>query len=199
MLEDGDRLIDDVIHVGAGHVELFVRDHLFDKARIEIDEIARAAADMGQVLDGETKPARAGRAHHQPVMVARKMRVRELFGKLGVIDLVILPADPLLGHAGGAAGLEDVEGFALEWRGHPDFRLEVAQRFVRKMRKLQHVGGCRYFLARVEVFFGPVQPEWAAGFGAEMPGEDLAQMGIELVLGFFDGFGRDGCHAGLGG
>ena len=68
------------------------------------------------------------------------MLVGDLLAELGVIDLVIVPADALLRHAGRAAGLEDVEGLALERRRHPDLRLQVAQPFVLEVRELQHVG-----------------------------------------------------------
>jgi hypothetical protein len=66
VFEDHRGLIDDVLHVGLGFVELLVRDQLLHPARIEIDEIAGAAAHIGQMLDGEAQPARAGRSHHEP-------------------------------------------------------------------------------------------------------------------------------------
>ena len=42
-------------------------DELDHPARVEIDAEADAAAMMGQVLDRQTQPPRAGRAEHQPV------------------------------------------------------------------------------------------------------------------------------------
>ena len=91
------------------------------------------------MLDGEAQAARAGRAHHQPRAAARKMLVADLVGELLVIDLVVVPADALLRHAGGAAGFEDVEGLSLERRRHPHLRLQIAQPFVLEVRELQHV------------------------------------------------------------
>ena len=60
-------------------------------------------------------------------MIAREMRVGNLLAELGVIHLVIVPADALLGHASRAAGFKNVEGLAFELCGHPDLGLHVAQ------------------------------------------------------------------------
>ena len=73
---------------------------------------------------------------HQPRAAAREMLVGNFFGELAVIDLVIVPADALLGHAGGAAGFENVERAALVFLRHPDFGLQIAQPFVLEMREL---------------------------------------------------------------
>ena len=161
--------------------------HLLHPARIEVDEVARAAAHVGQVLDGEAQTARAGRAHHQPVMVARKMFVGDLLAELGVIDLVILPADALLGHAGGAAGLEDVERLALEFGGNPDLGLQVAQPFVLEVRKARDkVGEGFDFLRGIPArLFSPIEPERATGFRREMPAKDFACVSVELLLRLF--------------
>ena len=93
------------------------------------------------------------------------MVVRNLGRELLVIGLVIVPADALLGHAGGAAGFKNVEGAALEFRRHPDFGLQVAKRLVLEMRELQGLGKGLDFLARIEILLRPVQPIRAAGFG----------------------------------
>ena len=154
MLQNGHGLIDDVLHVGAGLVELLVGDDLLHEARIEIDEVARAAAHVGEMLDGEAQAARAGRAHHQPVVVAREMLVGDLLAELGVIDLVIVPADALLGHAGRAAGFENVERLALELRRHPDLGLQIAQPFVLEVRELRDdVGEGLDFLRGIRTVF----------------------------------------------
>src|SRR5688572_30203337 len=112
------------------------------------------------MLDGQTQSARPGWPHHEPVMITRKMFVGNLLRELAVIDLVILPADALLGHAGGAAGLENVEWLAFECLGHPDVRLQIPQPFILEMWKAEEVGKPLHFLCWVPVrLFGPVEPE----------------------------------------
>ena len=196
VLQDRHRLIDHVFHVGFGLVGLFVADDLFHPARIEIDKVTGAAAEIGEVLDGQTQPARAGRAHHQPRAAPRKMFVGNFSGEFLVVHLVIVPADALFGHAGGAAGLKNVERTSFELRRHPDFRLKVAQGFVLEMRKLQQVGERFDLFARVEMLLRPAEPERAAGLGREMPMNDFAQVGIQLFLRGFDG-GLVNGHKGL--
>ncbi len=193
MLHDGDGLVDDVGHVLLGDVELLLAEHEFHETRIQINEVARAAAEVGEVLDGEAQPARAGGADHDPRLAAREMLVVDLAAELLVVGLVVVPADALLGHAGGAAGLENVVRLALERRGHPDLGLEVAQGLVLEVRELEHVGRALHFLARVEVLLRPVEPVGASGVGAEMPRKDVAEVGVELGLGSGDGFGGNGC------
>ena len=53
MFQESDALVDHVIHVSARLLELFLRDHLFYPPRIQVDEITRAAAKVGQVFDGQ--------------------------------------------------------------------------------------------------------------------------------------------------
>ncbi len=97
-----------------------------------------------------------------------KCASESLGGELLVIDLVIVPADALLGHAGGAAGFKDVEGAALEFFGHPDFRLQVAQPFVLEMREALQAGEAFDFGGGIPAgLLGPIQPERAAGFRAK--------------------------------
>src|ERR1039458_9389792 len=115
---------------------------------------------------------------------AREMLIRELGRELLVVGLVIIPADALLGHAGGAAGFKDVVWASLVFRRHPDIWLELAQPFILKVREsCGEVGEGFDFLPRVPAGLpGPIEPEWAARFRREMPGNDLAHVGVELVL-----------------
>src|SRR6185369_1469838 len=55
------------------------------------------------------------------------------------------------------------------------------------MRKLQQIGKGFDLRPRVEIFLRPAEPERAAGLGREMPLNDFAQMGIELLLRGFNG------------
>ena len=146
----------------------------------------------GQIR-GEAQSARAGRADHQPRLAAWEMRVGNLFGELAVIDLVVVPANALFGHAGRAAGFENVERSALEFRRHPDFGLQIAQRVVLKVRKLgAEISEGSHFLARIETFLCPIEPERATALRREMPRDDFAQVGVELGLGRLDFGAGDG-------
>ena len=178
-------------HVLLGHVVLLVGEQLLHEARVEIDEVAGAAPDVGQVLDRQTQPARTGGSHHQPGAAAREVGVVDLVAEFRVIDLVVVPSDALLGHAGGAAGLENVEGLALELGRDPDLGLQVAQRFILEVRELQHVFEACDLLAGIPVLAGPIEPELAASGGVEVPLDDLQQVLVELGLGGGDGFRSD--------
>src|SRR5690606_21471721 len=102
---------------------------------IEVDEVARRAAEVGEVFDRQTQSPRAGRTDHQPVAALRKRRVAERCRELLVVGLVVIPTDALLRHAGGAAGLEDRVGTtvvsaryeALMWLGAQQFAVEVRE------------------------------------------------------------------------
>ena len=96
VFQDHHRLINDVVHVGAGLVKMFVADHLLDPARIQINEVTGTAANVREMFDREPQPARAGGPDHQPVMVSREVGVRQFFRELRVVHLVIVPADALL-------------------------------------------------------------------------------------------------------
>ena len=142
------------------------------------------------MLDGEAEPARSGGADHEPIVVAGEVGVTQRLGEGAVVDLVVVPADALLRHAGGAAGLEDAEGAAGVGLapGAPDFGLEVPQVLVLEVGEpgvevvegLDRLGGVPVLLA------GPVQPERAAGLGVEVPLHDFAHVGVERFLGLLD-------------
>ena len=122
---------------------------------------------------------------HQPGAAAREMCVGNFAGELLVIHLVIVPADALLGHAGGAAGFEDVEGPALDIFSAP--RLLAADRAAirpgnagKRWRSAKHLTSVAGIPAG---FFGPIQPEGRAGFRGKMPLDDFADVGVEFFLG----------------
>src|SRR6266545_2100880 len=192
VLQNRHRLVHHVFHVSFGLVGLFVADDLLHPARVEIDEVTGAAAEIGEVLDGQTQAARAGRTDHQPRSAPGKVFVGDFSGEFLVVHLVIVPADALLGHAGGAAGLKNVERSSLGFRWHPDFGLKVAQPFILKVREFHQVGEGLDFLARIEVLLRPIEPERAAGLRRKMPLDYFAQVGIESLLRGFDGGGVNG-------
>src|ERR1041385_3075277 len=99
-------------------------------------------------------------------MISREMRVGNFFREFAVIGFVIIPADALLGHAGGAAGFENVERFSFERGWNPNFRLEIAQPFILEMRKAQDIVEAFNFARGIPArLLRPIEPEWAAGFG----------------------------------
>src|ERR1051326_8236096 len=105
------------------------------------------------------------------------MSVGKFLRELTIIDLIIVPANALFGHAGGAAGFENIEGPSLKAFWHPDFIRQIAQPFILKVRKLQNIrktfnlGG--WVPARL---FRPSEPEGRAGFRRKMPLHDLTHV-----------------------
>ena len=138
-----------------------------------------------QMLDGQTQTARAGGADHEPGTARGEVVVADFAAEFFVVGLVVIPANALLGHACGATGFENIERFAFKSGRHPDFGLQIAQPFVLKMGELQQIGRGMNLGAGIEVFGSPFQPEGSAGFRGKMPGDNVAQMGVELDLGFF--------------
>src|SRR5205085_212812 len=53
VLEDRDRLVYDVIHIGTCVIELLVADDLFNPARIEVDEVAGASTYIRQMFNSQ--------------------------------------------------------------------------------------------------------------------------------------------------
>src|SRR5712664_1428547 len=60
MLQDRDRLLDDVVHVSTSNFPLLLGDHLFDPARIQVNEVTNAAAKIGEVFDRQPKATWTG-------------------------------------------------------------------------------------------------------------------------------------------
>src|SRR5947207_15918334 len=111
------------------------------------------------MFDGEPQSSRSRRAHHQPVMIPRKMLVRNFFGEFAIIDFVIVPSNALFGHARRAPSLENVKWPPLESFGHPDFRLQIAQPFISKMRKTRQISEAFDFFGGVPAgLFSPIEP-----------------------------------------
>ena len=179
-----------MLHVGLGLVAQAAGDQLLHPARVEIDEVAGAAAHIGEVLDRKSETARAGRADHQPIAVARKILVGERFAEFRVVRLVVFPADALLGHAGGAPRFKNIERLALVLLGDPDLVREITQPLVAvEVREAHQIVGRLDFGQRIPVLLGgPIQPEGAARFRRKVPVDDFAQVRVQCVLRRLDGF-----------
>ena len=72
VLQEQHGLRDHVLHVGLGTRRVARADQLLHPARVEVHEVARGAAEVGQVLDREAQAPRPGRSDHQPVAAARE-------------------------------------------------------------------------------------------------------------------------------
>ena len=107
--EDRDRLIDAVLLVRFEVLHPALLDELDDPPRIEIDAEANAAAMLGQVLDRQPQPPRAGRAEHQPVRAQRKILLRQRVAEQRVVDAKVFDRDAALRDAGRAARFEHVD------------------------------------------------------------------------------------------
>jgi len=146
-----------------------------------------AAAVVGEVLDRQPQAPRPGGAQHQPVAAARKGVVVEAIAEDLVVDLEVVDVDPALRDAGGAAGLEDVEGLPGEAPRQPAAHRAAAQPFVLEVAEELEVGVAADVADRVEVEApGPLEPERAAGGRIEVPGHDLAHVGVETFPGLGD-------------
>jgi hypothetical protein len=120
-------------------------------------------------------------------MVSREMLVADLLAEFAVIDFVIVPADALFRHAGGAAGLEDIKRTAPIFRGNPKLGLNVAEPFVLEVGKARDdvVEGCDFLRGIPAGLFRPIEPERGTSFGREMPANDFACVSVELFLCLF--------------
>src|SRR5690606_716668 len=107
------------------------------------------AAEIGEMLDCETQTAWASGSDHQPRTARREMLIADLAAELFVVGLVIVPADALLRHPGGAARFEDAVRLSLVGSRHPDLGLHVAEPFVLEVRELLQVGERLDLLARI--------------------------------------------------
>ena len=117
-------------------------------------------------------------------MIAWEMIVAQCLGKGAVIDLVILPANALFRHAGGAAGFKNAEGLTVICLWPPDFIRQIAQPFILEMRELRRdILKARDLLGRIPAgFLGPIEPKRTAGLGREMPLHNFNGMRIQLCL-----------------
>ena len=163
---DRGRLVDDVLLVLAGHGALAHADEALHPARVEIDEVARAAAVIGEMLDREAQATRAGGADHQPVAALGEEVGTVVVAELLVIDLVVVPADALLGHAGGATGLEDVVGTPGVCLRYESLGLLLAQDLVVEVVEAHQIVEAGDLLERVPAgLLGPFEPVVAARGG----------------------------------
>jgi hypothetical protein len=163
-------------------------DEALHEARVEVDEVTGVAAVIGEMLDGEAEAAGAGGADHEPVALREKVGAVVVAVFL-VVGLVVIPADALLRHAGGAAGLEDIVGAFGVGLGHEALGLFSAEDVVVEVRKFfRDVGEALDLFARIPAgLLGPLEPVVATGLGGEVPLDHLARVRIEGGLGLGDG------------
>ena len=103
---------------------------------------------------------------------------------------MVLDDDAALGDAGGAAGLEDVGGILPDILGEPAAHRTAAQPVVLEQAELAQVIETLDFLAWIEIELEErvlalhgIDPEGGAELGVEVPGDDLAHVGVEFFFG----------------
>ena len=140
-LQQRQRLVDDVLLVASRPSPISPPlDQLDHPARVEVDHEADAAAVLREVLDGQAQPARAGGPERQPVGALREGVVGQRVAEHLVVDAEVVDVDARLGHAGAAAGLEDVDGPARVALRHPAAHRAAAQPLVLEGAELVEVG-----------------------------------------------------------
>lgn len=178
-------LVDDVLHVAFHLIELLAGNQLLHPAGVEIHKVARTSTVVGKVLNGQPQPPRTRRPHHEPFAATRKVAVVKVVPEFLVVDLVVVPANPLLGHSRGAARFKDIERPVAEPSRHKALVLLVPQPFVLEMRKLVDVGKGPHLRARIPAgLLRPVEPERTARLRTEMPGNDGAEVFVEAGSSF---------------
>ena len=194
--QDLQGLVDDVGLVRGQLLVGLAADEDVHPARVEVDEEAEAPAHLGQVLHGQAQAPRPRGAQHQPVPAPGEALLGQALGERRVVDLEVADVDAALGHAGGAAGLEDEDGLAGEGPGHPAAHGAAAQPLVPEEAEDLEVGVPADAVAGVEAEAGgALEPEGAARGRVEVPGHDLAHVGVEGLPG---GAHPAGQTAGLG-
>ena len=148
--EDGQGLIDAMLFVEIGFLNFAALEELDDPARVEIDAEGDAAAMLGEMLDGQAQPARAGGAEHEPVGSLGEGLVGERVAEILVIDAEIVDLKAALGDAGRTAGLEDVDRLARQPLGQPPAHRAAAKPVIFEVGQFPEVGIAVDFLARVD-------------------------------------------------
>ena len=92
--QDRECLIDHVLLVPLGLVDLPAFDQLDHPSWIEIDQETDAATVLREMLHGEAQPAGAGGAHRKPVAALGKRRVRQRVTEHLVVDAEVVDVDP---------------------------------------------------------------------------------------------------------
>src|SRR6185503_3104686 len=98
-----------------------------------------------------------------------------------VVALVVVPADALLRHPRGAAGLEDRERAAAEGARDPQLVWVGAQALAVEVRKTRHeIVEAADVAQRVEAAgLRVLEPHGRAGLARKMPAHDLAHVRVE--------------------
>src|SRR5216683_2638578 len=118
-LEHGQRLLDDMILVGIEVLHPAFFDKFHDPARIEIDAKTDAAAELAQVLNGQTQTPGAGGPEHQPISAFWEVFVRKSLAEYFIVRAEILDIDTGLRYPGRAAGFKYVDRSVGKGAWHP--------------------------------------------------------------------------------
>jgi hypothetical protein len=174
-LEKRQRLVDAVLFVTLGFLNVAALNELDDPARVEIDTEGDAAAMLREMLDSEAEAAGAAGAEVQPVSAAREKLVRQGAGECFVIDAEILMGNAGFRHASGASGFERKDRFVRVRLRHPAPHGSTAQPFIFEESKTIEILIRLNVAEGIEVErLGAVDPERSPGCGIEVPLDDFA-------------------------
>ena len=107
MTQHIERLVDHVLRVGACLSVTPLTGEALGPPGVAVYVIAGASSMISEVLDGEPKAPRPGRADHEPGGAHREGLGVEGLAEALVVERVVTPAQALLGPAGRTARLED--------------------------------------------------------------------------------------------
>src|SRR5713101_4689335 len=138
-LEHGQRLLDDMILVGIEVLHPAFFDKFHDPARIEIDAKTDAAAELAQVLNGQTQTPGAGGPEHQPIGAFGEVFVRKSLAEYFIVRAEILDIDTGLRYPGRAAGFKNIDWPIRKCYRHPAAYRTAPEPFILKQPKFLQV------------------------------------------------------------
>ena len=174
-LEKCERLVDAVLLIALGFLNVAAFDELDDPAWVEVDTEANASAMLRQMLDGEAEAAGAAGAEVQPIHTAREELVGQSVGEGFVIYAEILVRNAGFRHAGGASGFEREDRLVRVRLRHPATHGPAAEPLIFEESKTIEILIRLNVAEGIEVErLGSVDPERSPGRGIEVPLDNFA-------------------------
>ena len=175
-------LIDAMLFVALGFLNVATLDQFYDPARVEIDAEGDASAMLRQVLDSEPETAWAARAQMQPIGSPREKFVGQSIGEGFVIDPEILVRDPGFRNAGGPSGFKREDRLIRVGLRDPAADGTSAQPLVFEEAEFIEIVIGSDVAQWIEVEgLRALDPEGRAGFRAEMPLDNFAGPSVQGV------------------
>jgi hypothetical protein len=178
--ENRDGLVDDMILVRLEMFSPALLNELHHPAGVEVDAETNPAAMLREMFDCEPQPARSARAEHQPIGSPGKLVVGKCLAEQLVVGSKILDVDARLRHAGGSAGLENVDRFVGECFRHKPAHRSAAKPLILEQAEFLQIGKPGNVLQRIERELpGALEPEGATGCRIEVPLHDFAHVLVQ--------------------